>query len=132
MGQTDKQFNALLRMLIARIKSAIEETDPEKSNHLMREILTDLQPPLDDCAGTGGAPAPPVPLFPRVLFVIRVVQVHLFRVLLGADQDQLCLFVFLFLQRLDSVCDPIEQAGVVFREIFHYIIHLYQDNGIVS
>ena len=48
MVQTDKQFNALLRMLIARIKSAIEERDPDKSKELMREILTDLQTTLED------------------------------------------------------------------------------------
>lgn len=48
MGQTDKQFNALLRMLIARIKSAIMEKDPERSKEIMQEILTDLQTTLED------------------------------------------------------------------------------------
>lgn len=48
MGQTDKQFNALLRMLIARIKAAVEEKDPERSKKLMREILDDLQTTLED------------------------------------------------------------------------------------
>lgn len=48
MGQTDKQFNALLRMMIARIKAAIEEENPEKSKELMQEILDDLQTTLED------------------------------------------------------------------------------------
>jgi hypothetical protein len=48
MGQVDRQFNALLRMMIARMKGAIEEKDPEKSKELMREILTDLQTTLED------------------------------------------------------------------------------------
>ena len=48
MGQTDKQFNALLRMLIARMKTAIDEKDPERSKELMREILVDLQTTLED------------------------------------------------------------------------------------
>lgn len=48
MGQTDKQFNALLRMMIARIKAAVEEENPEKSKELMRDILNDLQTTLED------------------------------------------------------------------------------------
>jgi len=48
MGQTDKQFNALLQMLIARIKAAVEEENVEKSKQLMREILDDLQVTLED------------------------------------------------------------------------------------
>lgn len=48
MGQTDKQFNALLRMLIARIRSAIEEKDPERAKEQMRELLADLQTTLED------------------------------------------------------------------------------------
>lgn len=48
MGQTDKQFNTLLRMMIARIKAAVEESNPEKSKQLMREILEDLQAALED------------------------------------------------------------------------------------
>ena len=48
MGQTDKQFNALLRMMIARIKAAVEEENPEKAKRLMREILEDLQAALED------------------------------------------------------------------------------------
>ena len=30
MGQTDKQFGGFLRMMIARMKKAIEEKDPVK------------------------------------------------------------------------------------------------------
>ena len=48
MGQTDKQFGAFLRMMIARMKKAIEEKDPEKSKELMQEILNDLQATLED------------------------------------------------------------------------------------
>ena len=35
-------------MLIARMKKAIEEKDPEKSKELMREIINDLQSTLED------------------------------------------------------------------------------------
>ncbi len=48
MGQTDKQFGGFLRMLIARMKKAIDEQDPEKSKELLREILSDLQNTLED------------------------------------------------------------------------------------
>lgn len=48
MGQADKQFGGFLRMLIARMKKAIEEKDPEKARELMREILADLQNTLED------------------------------------------------------------------------------------
>ena len=48
MGQTDKQFGGFLRMLIARMKKAIDEQDPEKARELMREIMTDLQNTLED------------------------------------------------------------------------------------
>lgn len=48
MGQADKQFGGFLRMLIARMKKAIEEKDPEKAKELMREILADLQNTLED------------------------------------------------------------------------------------
>ena len=48
MGQTDKQFNTLLRMMIARLKAAFDEPNPEKSKQLIREILDDLQAALED------------------------------------------------------------------------------------
>ncbi len=48
MGRTDKQFGGFLRMLIARMKKAIEEKDPEKSKELLIEIINDLQNTLED------------------------------------------------------------------------------------
>ncbi len=48
MGQTDKQFGGFLRMLIARMKKAAEETDPVKSKELLMEIINDLQNTLED------------------------------------------------------------------------------------
>lgn len=48
MGQADKQFVGFLRMLIARVKKAIEEKDPEKARELMLEIMSDLQNTLED------------------------------------------------------------------------------------
>ena len=48
MGQTDKQFGGFLRMLIARMKKAVEEEDPEKAREIIREILADLQNTLED------------------------------------------------------------------------------------
>ena len=48
MEQTDKQFKVFLRMLIARIRSAVEEEDPEKAKKRMREILDDQQASLEN------------------------------------------------------------------------------------
>lgn len=48
MGQTDKQFGGFLRMLISRMKKAIDEKDSEKAKELMKEILDDLQATLED------------------------------------------------------------------------------------
>jgi len=48
MGQADKQFGGFLRMLIARMKKAVEETDPVKSRELLMEIINDLQNTLED------------------------------------------------------------------------------------
>ena len=48
MGQTDKQFGGFLRMLIARLKAALNEKDPEKARERIQEILTDLQNTLED------------------------------------------------------------------------------------
>lgn len=48
MGQTDKQFGGFLRMLIARIKSVIAESNPEKRMEMLQDILKDLQTTLED------------------------------------------------------------------------------------
>lgn len=51
MGQTDKQFGGFLRMLIARMRSAIaaiQQGDSAKALELMQEIMTDLQNTLED------------------------------------------------------------------------------------
>ena len=48
MGQTDKKFGGFLRMLIARLRRAIEEKDPKEKEKLLKEILTDLQNTLED------------------------------------------------------------------------------------
>ena len=48
MGQTDKQFGGFLRMLIARLKFAIAETNHDKRTAILQEILADLQNTLED------------------------------------------------------------------------------------
>ncbi len=48
MGQTDKQFNAFLRMLIRDLREANAETDPEKVKEKLQELLSDLQASLED------------------------------------------------------------------------------------
>jgi len=48
MGQTDKQFNGFLRMVISSLKKAIAEKDPEKKRELLEELLHDLQTTLED------------------------------------------------------------------------------------
>lgn len=51
MGQTDKQFGGFLRMLIARMKTAIialQKGDNAKALEQMQEIMTDLQNTLED------------------------------------------------------------------------------------
>lgn len=51
MGQTDKQFVGFLRMLIARMKAAIDaikKGDQAEALELMQGILTDLQNTLED------------------------------------------------------------------------------------
>jgi len=51
MGQTDKQFGGFLRMLIARLKKAVEAIkagNREEALELMQDILTDLQNTLED------------------------------------------------------------------------------------
>ncbi len=51
MGQTDKQFGGFLRMLIARMKKAIEAIkagNQKEALELMQDIMTDLQNTLED------------------------------------------------------------------------------------
>lgn len=48
MGQTDKQFNGFLRVIIRNLKEAIDETDPEKKKSKLEALLTDLQTTLED------------------------------------------------------------------------------------
>jgi flagellin-specific chaperone FliS len=51
MGQTDKQFGGFLRMLIARMKKAIEASkagNQQEALELMQDIMTDLQNTLED------------------------------------------------------------------------------------
>jgi len=44
----DKLFSGFLRMLIARMKKALEEKDPEKVKEQILEIINDLQNTLED------------------------------------------------------------------------------------
>ena len=48
MGQTDKQFNGFLRVIIRNLKEAIEENEPEKKQAKLEALLTDLQNTLED------------------------------------------------------------------------------------
>lgn len=48
MGQTDKQFNGFLRMVIRDLKEAIEEKDPAKKQAQLEALLHDLQTTLED------------------------------------------------------------------------------------
>ncbi len=48
MGQTDKQFNAFLRMVIARMKDALAEPEQEKKEAALTAILDDLQRSLEE------------------------------------------------------------------------------------
>ena len=48
MGQTDKQFNGFLRVIIRDLKEAIAENDPEKKKEKLEALLTDLQTTLED------------------------------------------------------------------------------------
>lgn len=43
MAQTTKQFNAFLRLLITSLKAAMNESDPEKKNALLQELIDELQ-----------------------------------------------------------------------------------------
>lgn len=48
MGQTDRQFNGFLRVVIRDLKEAIAETDPEKKREKLEALLDDLQTTLED------------------------------------------------------------------------------------
>lgn len=48
MGQTDSQFKAFLRFLYLALKDAVKETDREKLNEKMKEILENIQKTLED------------------------------------------------------------------------------------
>lgn len=48
MGQTDSQFKAFLRFLLRALKDATEETDCEKRDERMKEIIEDIQKTLED------------------------------------------------------------------------------------
>lgn len=48
MGQTDSQFKAFLRFLYLALKDAVKETDREKLNKKMKEILENIQKTLED------------------------------------------------------------------------------------
>ena len=48
MGQTDKQFNGFLRMVIRDLKEAIAEDHPDKKQKMLEALLSDLQTTLED------------------------------------------------------------------------------------
>ena len=48
MGQTDKQFNGFLRMVIRDLKEAIAEDDPAQKQKMLEALLSDLQTTLED------------------------------------------------------------------------------------
>ncbi len=48
MGQTDKQFNGFLRMVIRDLKEALAESDSAKLREKIELLLTDLQTTLED------------------------------------------------------------------------------------
>lgn len=48
MGQTDKQFCGFLRMVIAFLKKALREKDPDKMREMLTELIGDLQTTLED------------------------------------------------------------------------------------
>ena len=48
MGQTDKQFNGFLRVVIRDLKDAISESDPDKKQKMLEALLNDLQTTLED------------------------------------------------------------------------------------
>lgn len=48
MGMTDKQFQSWVRFLLGSLKDAVQETDPEKKEAKMSEIMENLQKTLED------------------------------------------------------------------------------------
>lgn len=48
MGQTDKQFNGFLRVIIRALQEALDETDPDKAKAKFEALLHDLQATLED------------------------------------------------------------------------------------
>jgi len=48
MGQTDKQFNGFLRVIIRDLKDAIGEDDPDKKHKMLEALLSDLQTTLEE------------------------------------------------------------------------------------
>lgn len=48
MGQTDKQFNGFLRMVIRDLREALAEEDSEKLREKIDVLLSDLQSTLED------------------------------------------------------------------------------------
>ena len=48
MGQTDKQFDGFLRLVIASLRKAIAAEDIETMRAMLQELLTDLQNTLED------------------------------------------------------------------------------------
>ena len=48
MGQTDKQFNGFLRVVIRDLKDVISESDPDKKQKMLEALLNDLQTTLED------------------------------------------------------------------------------------
>ena len=64
MGQTDKQFNGFLRMVISSLKKAIAEPDPAKKKELLQELLDNLQTTLEDSQKGRRRVACPFPMPP--------------------------------------------------------------------
>ncbi|MCI9310514.1 MAG: hypothetical protein HFF51_05270 [Lawsonibacter sp.] len=48
MGQTGKQFNGFLRMVIRDLKEGLAEDDPAKLREKIEILLADLQTTLED------------------------------------------------------------------------------------
>lgn len=48
MEQSDKLFNAFLRLVIRDLKEAIAEEDPTKRQTVLKSLLADLQTTLED------------------------------------------------------------------------------------
>lgn len=48
MGMTDKQFQSWVRFLLSALKSMDQESDPDKKEAKMAEIMENLQKTLED------------------------------------------------------------------------------------